>query len=56
MPLQAVVLDAKGNIELEDYYLRAKVAAANKAQPGETISVRIESIDPSKAEVRFRMM
>jgi exoribonuclease-2 len=54
--LPAVVLDTKGNVELEDYYLRAKVAAANKAQPGETISVRIESIDPSKAEVRFRMV
>ena len=51
--LAAVVLDAKGNVELEDYYVRAKVGAT-KAKPGETVSVQIEAIDPSKGEVRFR--
>jgi exoribonuclease-2 len=53
--LSAVVLDQKGNIELQDYYLRAKVAAMNKIQPGEMINVRIETIDPGKGEVRFRV-
>jgi exoribonuclease-2 len=53
-PLPAVVLDTKGNVELEDFYLRAKVAATNKVAPGETVSVQIESIDPAKAEVRFK--
>ena len=51
--LAAVVLDAKGNVELEDYYVRAKVGAT-KAKPGETVSVQIEAIDPSRGEVRFR--
>jgi exoribonuclease-2 len=53
--LTAVVLDAKGNIELEDFLLRAKLTAAGKAQPGETISVRIESIDPATGEIRLRL-
>jgi len=55
-PLPAVVIDAKGGIELEDYYLRAKVAAANKIAPGDTINVQIENIDPPKADVRFRLV
>jgi exoribonuclease-2 len=54
--LRAVVLDAKGNIELENFYLRGKVTAAGKSQPGETISVEIDSIDPANAEVRFRLV
>ena len=52
--LSAVVLDQKGNIELQDYYLRSKVPGVNKQQPGDTINVRIETIDPSKGDVRFR--
>src|SRR5262245_27712062 len=54
--LSAVVLDLKGNIELEDFYLRSKVTAANNLQPGEVVQVRIESIDPEKTEVRFRLV
>lgn len=53
-PLPAIVLDTKGSIELEDYYLRAKLASANKAKPGDTIQVQIESIEPSRGEVRFK--
>jgi exoribonuclease-2 len=52
--LPAIVLDSKGNIELRDYYLRGKVVTANKAQPGATIDVQIESIDPARGDVRFR--
>jgi exoribonuclease II len=53
--LAAVVLDAKGNIELEDYYLRSKLPAGNKCEPGQTVNVRIDTIDPLKADVRFRL-
>jgi exoribonuclease-2 len=53
--LPAVVLDAKGNIELEDYYLRSKLSAGNKLEPGQTVNVRIDTIDPPKADVRFRI-
>ena len=34
--------------------MRGKVVTANKAQPGATIDVQIESIDPVRGEVRFR--
>jgi exoribonuclease-2 len=54
--LSAVVLDLKGNIEIEDFYLRSKLAPANKLQPGEVVQVRIESIEPEKTEVRFRLV
>jgi len=54
-PLSAIALDPKGNVELEDYYLRAKVVGPNKVRPGDKVEVQIESIDPVKAEVRFRM-
>ena len=53
--LSAVVLDPKGNIELRDFYLRGKMTATNKTKPGDVVNVRIENIDPSKAEVRFRI-
>ena len=54
--LSAVVLDLKGNIEIEDFYLRGKLAPGNKLQPGEVVQVRIESIEPEKTEVRFRLV
>ena len=53
--LLAVVLDPKANIELQDYYLRGRVSSPAKLQPGEVIDVRIETIDPAKGEVRFRI-
>ena len=52
--LHAIVLDTKGNIELCDYYLRGKVTITNRVQPGSTIDVQIDSIDPARGEVRFR--
>jgi hypothetical protein len=54
-PLSAIALDAKGNIEMEDYYLRAKIVGPNKVRPGDTVQVQIENIDPARGEVRFRM-
>jgi exoribonuclease-2 len=53
-PLNAVILDPKGNVELEDYYLRGKVTGAAASQAGSRIQIRIDSIDPAKGEVRFR--
>jgi exoribonuclease-2 len=53
--LSAIVLDAKGNIELEDFYLRSRVTATQKLEPGARLNVQIESVDPEKTEVRFRV-
>ena len=52
--LKAIVLDQKGNIELEDYYLRGKLSGPPGAPPGAVIEVVIETIDPLKGESRFR--
>jgi exoribonuclease II len=52
--LRATALDGKGSIELEDYYLRARLSSPQKLQPGQTIGVQIESIDPARGEVRFK--
>jgi exoribonuclease-2 len=51
--LPAIVLDAKGNVELEEFYLRGKVAT--KSEPGTQVQVRIESIDPAKGELKFKL-
>jgi exoribonuclease-2 len=54
-PLAAIVLDRKGTVELEDFYLRAKVAAAVSFEPGASVRVMIENIDPVGGEIRFRL-
>jgi exoribonuclease-2 len=51
--LNAVIIDAKGNIEIEDYYLRAKLSSGLRDKPGETIRVRIDSVDALKGELRL---
>jgi exoribonuclease-2 len=53
--MRAVILDAKGSLELEDFYLRARVAAAARLEPGRTVEVRIESVEPSTADIRLRL-
>jgi exoribonuclease-2 len=53
--LTAIVLDTKGNVELEDYYLRARVTSRNKIEPGHTVNVRIESVDPGRADLRLAL-
>jgi len=57
-PMNAVVLDRKGNIELEESYLRGKLQSGNTGgtgsdEPGSVISVMIDTIHPDKGEVRF---
>ncbi len=53
--LAAVILDAKGNIELENYYVRGKIGGLGLQKPGDIAEVRIESIDSVRGEVRFRL-
>jgi exoribonuclease-2 len=53
-PLLATVLDSGGGIELQDYYLRAKVSGG-PFRAGQTIEVTIESIDPAALEARFKV-
>jgi exoribonuclease II len=52
--MNAIVLDQKGNIELEDYYLRGKVSGAPSVTAGQPIRVMIESVDSLKGDIRFK--
>jgi exoribonuclease-2 len=53
-PMNAVVLDRKGNIELEECYLRCRLQSPGNDEPGSAISVMIDSIQPDKGDVRFK--
>jgi exoribonuclease-2 len=52
--LNAMVLDKKGIVELDEYYLRGRLADPGTAEPGAVVQVTIEEIDPLRAEVRFK--
>ena len=55
LPMNAVVLDRKGNIELEDCYLRSRLQnPGSNDEPGSVISVMIDTIQPDKGDVRFK--
>jgi exoribonuclease II len=53
-PMNAVVLDRKGNIELEDFYLRGRLQSPVSDEPGSVLSILIDTIDPDKGDVRFK--
>jgi exoribonuclease-2 len=53
-PLKATILDRKGTVELDDYYIRGKVSDQGTLEPGNTLQVTIDDIDPLRAEIRFR--
>ena len=52
--LNAMVLDRKGTVELDGYYLRGKLPDPGTTDPGTIIQVKIDEIDPLRAEVRFK--
>jgi exoribonuclease-2 len=52
--LSAVAIDKKGTVELDEYYVRGRLPDPGTAEPGNTIPVMIDDIDPLKAEIRFR--
>jgi exoribonuclease II len=53
-PLSAMILDRKGTVELQDYYLRARIADSGSASIGDVVPVAIEHSDPLKGEIRLR--
>jgi hypothetical protein len=54
--LKAIVIDPKGNVELEDYYYRGKLTGSPNVPPGSLIDVMIDSIDPVRGELRLRKL
>jgi exoribonuclease-2 len=53
-PMNGFVLDRKGTIELEDFYLRGKLQTPGGEEPGSVLSVTIDTIQPAKGDVRFK--
>ena len=54
-PLPAIVMDKRGTVELEDYYLRGKIAETATCSLGTSVQVMIETIDPARGDVRFKL-
>jgi hypothetical protein len=52
--LNAVVLDRKGTLELDQYYLRGKLPDPGTEEPGNIVQVTIDAIDPVRSEIRFK--
>ena len=52
--LNAVILDRKGTVEVEGYYLRGKLPDPGTEEPGSIVQVTVDGIDPIRAEIRFR--
>lgn len=52
--LSAIVLDRKGTVELENYYVRGRLSDLGSAEPGTIVKVAIEAIEPLRAEIRFK--
>jgi len=52
--LNAVILDRRGTVEVEGYYLRGKLPDPGTEEPGSIVQVTVDGIDPIRAEIRFR--
>ena len=52
--LNAMVLDKKGIVELDGYYLRGRLPDPGTVEPGSIVQVLIDDIDPLRSEVRFK--
>jgi exoribonuclease-2 len=52
--MNATVLDKKTSVELDEYYVRGKLADPGTAEPGHTVQVTIDAIDPLRSEIRFK--
>lgn len=52
-PLEAVVVDGKGTVELSDFLVRARLKDREDLSPGDVVTVRLESVDPEHGSVRL---
>ncbi len=53
-PLEALILNPRGTLELTDYLVRGKAVGLENPNPGDYVTVEIESVHPRKPEIRFR--
>jgi exoribonuclease-2 len=52
--LNAMVLDKKGIVELDGYYVRGRLPDPGTTEPGGIVQVTIDEIDPLRSELRFK--
>jgi len=52
--MTATVLDKKTSVELDEFYVRGRIIDPGSAEPGATIPVSIDAIDPLRSEIRFK--
>jgi len=52
--MNATVLDKKGIVELDEYYLRGKLIDPGTAEAGSVVQVTIDGIEPLRSEIRFK--
>jgi len=52
--MKATVLDKKTSVELDEFYVRGRIIDPGSAEPGATIPVSIDAIDPLRSEIRFK--
>lgn len=52
--MDAVVIDGKSTVELEDFYLRGRLSDSANLAPGTRVQVRIENLEPVKGDIRFK--
>jgi exoribonuclease-2 len=52
--LNAIVLDRKGTVELDEFYLRGRLPDPGVTEPGTMVHVMIDGIDPLRGEIRFK--
>jgi exoribonuclease-2 len=53
VPLEAVVVDNKGTVELTEYLVRARLKDCEDREPGDPVTVQIESVDPERGAIRL---
>lgn len=51
VPLEAVVVDNKGTVELSEVLVRARLKGHDGLNPGDSVTVRIESVDPERGGI-----
>jgi exoribonuclease-2 len=53
-PLDAIVLDHRGTVELVEYLVRGRCPATEEWSPGDRVRVEMAAIHPDRGEVRFK--
>jgi exoribonuclease II len=52
-PLDAMVVDGKGTVELSGFLVRARLRDRDDLNPGDIVTVRLESVDPEHGSIRL---